>query len=114
MILVKKKSYKKSQKILSLHLPLKGPLTIPSELLLILDEYWSEHPELHDVPIYYASSLAKKCMLVYQTYTDAMNHSIRKQMNKRNPFKFKHITNLKSIEQFDDQVPSVVLGISIT
>ena len=39
------------------------------ELLLILDEYWSEHPELHDVPIYYASSLAKKCMLVYQTYT---------------------------------------------
>jgi len=89
-------------------------LNIPSELLLILDEYWSEHPELHDVPIYYASSLAKKCMLVYQTYTDAMNHSIRKQMNKRNPFKFKHITNLKSIEQFDDQVPSVVLGISNT
>ena len=80
------------------------------ELLLILDEYWSEHPELHDTPIYYASSLAKKCMSVYQTYTEAMNHSIRKQMNKRNPFKFKHITNLKSIEQFDDQVPSVVLG----
>ena len=83
------------------------------ELLLILDEYWSEHPELHDTPIYYASSLAKKCMSVYQTYTEAMNHSIRKQMNKRNPFKFKHITNLKSIEQFDDQVPSVVLGKSI-
>ena len=32
------------------------------ELLLILDEYWSAHPELHDIPIYYASSLAKKCM----------------------------------------------------
>ena len=32
------------------------------ELLLILDEYWAAHPELHDVPIYYASSLAKKCM----------------------------------------------------
>jgi Cft2 family RNA processing exonuclease len=29
------------------------------ELLLILDEYWAAHPELHDVPIYYASSLAK-------------------------------------------------------
>jgi len=80
------------------------------ELLLILDEYWAEHPELHDVPIYYASSLAKKCMMVYQTYTDAMNAKIRKQFNKRNPFKFAHITNLKSIEQFDDQVPSVVLA----
>ena len=32
------------------------------ELLLILDEYWAAHPELHDIPIYYASSLAKKCM----------------------------------------------------
>ncbi|KPP76266.1 cleavage and polyadenylation specificity factor subunit 3-like [Scleropages formosus] len=29
------------------------------ELLLILDEYWQNHPELHDIPIYYASSLAK-------------------------------------------------------
>ena len=38
------------------------------ELLLILDEYWSAHPELHDIPIYYASSLAKKCMAVYQEY----------------------------------------------
>ena len=26
------------------------------------DEYWQNHPELHDVPIYYASQLAKKCM----------------------------------------------------
>ena len=77
---------------------------LSKELLLILDEYWAEHPELHDVPIYYASSLAKKCMMVYQTYTDAMNSKIRKQFNKRNPFKFAHITNLKSIEQFDDQV----------
>ncbi|CAJ0895555.1 848_t:CDS:2, partial [Entrophospora sp. SA101] len=30
------------------------------ELLLILDEYWEAHPELESVPIYYASSLAKK------------------------------------------------------
>lgn len=27
-----------------------------------IDEYWAAHPELHDVPIYYASSLAQKCM----------------------------------------------------
>jgi len=36
------------------------------ELLLILDEFWAAHPELHEIPIYYASSLAKKCMAVYQ------------------------------------------------
>ena len=43
------------------------------ELLLILDEYWKAHPELHNVPIYYASSLAKKCMTIYQTYVHMMN-----------------------------------------
>lgn len=30
------------------------------------DEYWGNHPELHEIPIYYASSLAQKCMAVYQ------------------------------------------------
>jgi cleavage and polyadenylation specificity factor subunit 3 len=65
------------------------------ELLLILDEFWSAHPELHDIPIYYASSLAKKCMAVYQTYINAMNEKIRKQIGINNPFIFKHISNLK-------------------
>ena len=32
----------------------------------LLDEYWGQHPELHEIPIYYASSLAQKCMAVYQ------------------------------------------------
>ncbi|CAB4038939.1 Hypothetical predicted protein, partial [Paramuricea clavata] len=80
------------------------------ELLLILDEYWQNHPELHDVPIYYASSLAKKCMSVYQTYIEAMNERIRKQISISNPFVFKHISNLKSMEQFDDIGPSVVMA----
>ncbi len=35
------------------------------ELLLILDEYWKKHPDLHNVPVYYASGLAKKCMAVF-------------------------------------------------
>lgn len=64
-------------------------------LFLFLDEYWQNHPELHDIPIYYASSLAKKCMAVYQTYVNAMNDKIRKQININNPFVFKHISNLK-------------------
>ncbi|XP_014780990.1 cleavage and polyadenylation specificity factor subunit 3 [Octopus bimaculoides] len=80
------------------------------ELLLILDEYWSNHPELHETPIYYASSLAKKCMSVYQTYINAMNDKIRRQITISNPFVFKHISNLKSMEHFEDIGPSVVLA----
>ncbi|CAH2041950.1 unnamed protein product, partial [Iphiclides podalirius] len=59
------------------------------------DEYWSLHPELQDIPIYYASSLAKKCMAVYQTYVNAMNDRIRRQIAVNNPFIFRHISNLK-------------------
>ncbi|CAL5434511.1 unnamed protein product [Camellia sinensis] len=80
------------------------------ELLLILDEYWSNHPELHNIPIYYASPLAKRCMAVYQTYINAMNERIRTQFANSNPFDFKHISPLKSIENFDDVGPSVVMA----
>jgi cleavage and polyadenylation specificity factor subunit 3 len=80
------------------------------ELLLILDEYWQANPELHNVPIYYASSLAKKCMTVYQTYTNMMNAKIREQAKKSNPFQFKHISNLKSISSFDDVGPCVMMA----
>ena len=65
------------------------------ELLLILDEYWSQNPHLQEIPIYYASSLAKKCMAVYQTYINAMNDKIRRQIAVNNPFVFRHISNLK-------------------
>ncbi|KAK9677083.1 hypothetical protein RND81_11G120600 [Saponaria officinalis] len=80
------------------------------ELLLILDEYWSNHPELHNIPIYYASPLAKRCMAVYQTYINAMNDRIRSQFANSNPFDFKHISPLKSIDNFDDVGPSVVMA----
>ena len=55
------------------------------------------HPELHEIPIYYASSLAQKCMAVYQTYINAMNDKIRRQIAINNPFIFKHISSLKVI-----------------
>jgi len=80
------------------------------ELLLILDEYWSQHPELKDIPIYYASSLAEKCMSVYQTHVNAMNDKIKRQIAVKNPFVFKHILDLKSIDNFDDTGPCVVLA----
>lgn len=80
------------------------------ELLLILDEYWSLHPELQDIPIYYASSLAKKCMAVYQTYVNAMNDRIRRQIAVNNPFIFRHISNLKGIDHFEDIGPCVIMA----
>ncbi|XP_045486762.1 cleavage and polyadenylation specificity factor 73 [Pieris rapae] len=80
------------------------------ELLLILDEYWSLHPELQDIPIYYASSLAKKCMAVYQTYINAMNDRIRRQIAVNNPFIFRHISNLKGIDHFEDIGPCVIMA----
>ncbi len=80
------------------------------ELLLILDEYWHANPELYSVPIYYASSLAKKCMTVYQTYTNMMNARIREQAKHSNPFQFKHISNLKNMASFDDIGPCVMMA----
>ncbi|VFQ96296.1 unnamed protein product [Cuscuta campestris] len=80
------------------------------ELLLILDEYWSSHQELHKIPIYYASPLAKRCMAVYQTYINSMNDRIRNQFVSSNPFDFKHISPLNSIEGFQDTGPCVVMA----
>ncbi|KAF9522663.1 beta-lactamase-like protein [Crepidotus variabilis] len=85
------------------------------ELLLILDEYWKKHPDLHNIPIYYASSLARKCMSVYQTYIHTMNANIRSRFAKRdNPFVFKHISNVPPQRGWEKKIaegpPCVVLA----
>lgn len=80
------------------------------ELLLILDEHWQAHPDLHNIPIYFASKLAAKALRVYQTYINMMNDRIRKQIAVSNPFLFDHISNLKSMDDFDDSGPCVVMA----
>lgn len=85
------------------------------ELLLILDEYWKKHADLHNVPIYYASGLAKKCMAVYQTYIHTMNANIRSRFARRdNPFVFKHISNVPQARGWEKKIadgpPCVVLA----
>lgn len=82
------------------------------ELMLILEEYWNQHKDLEGVNIYYASSLARKCMAVYQTFINMMNDNIRQQYarTKTNPFQFKHITSLRSLDRFDDIGPCVMLA----
>jgi cleavage and polyadenylation specificity factor subunit 3 len=80
------------------------------ELLLILDEYWDRHPELQQFPVYYASALAKRCMTIFQTYINMMNDRIRRQYAYENPFHFKWVRSLDSLEHFEDAGPSVVLA----
>jgi Cft2 family RNA processing exonuclease len=95
------------------------------ELLLILEDYWNRHPEYRKYPIYYASNLAKKCMLVYQTYIDAMNDNIKSMFQNRlaqtadgsngeagagGPWDFRWIRNLKSLDRFDDVGGCVMLA----
>ncbi|OBA14138.1 uncharacterized protein OGAPODRAFT_17082 [Ogataea polymorpha] len=82
------------------------------EILLILDEYWQNNPELQNVPIYYASDLAKKCMAVYQRYVNMMNDSIRKKFTEtnQNPFHFKYIKNITNIEKINDLDSSVLIA----
>lgn len=93
------------------------------ELLLILDEYWSKHSEFQKIPIYYASNIARKCMVVYQTYVYAMNDNIKRLFRERmeeaerngdaskaGPWDFKYVRSLKSLERFDDVGSCVMLA----
>ncbi|KAF2756872.1 Metallo-hydrolase/oxidoreductase [Pseudovirgaria hyperparasitica] len=93
------------------------------ELLLILDEYWGKHAEFQKIPIYYASNLARKCMVVYQTYVSAMNDNIKRlfrermaeaeaagDVGKRGPWDFRFVRSLKSLERFDDVGACVMLA----
>ncbi|KAI5462252.1 beta-lactamase-like protein [Mariannaea sp. PMI_226] len=94
------------------------------ELLLILDEYWGKHSDFQRYPIYYASNLARKCMLVYQTYVGAMNDNIKRLFRERmaeaeasgdsagkgGPWDFKYIRSLKNLDRFDDVGGCVMLA----
>ncbi|KAI4178436.1 MAG: hypothetical protein LQ348_005605 [Seirophora lacunosa] len=93
------------------------------EILLILDEYWARHPEYQRIPIYYASNLARKCMVVYQTYVGAMNDNIKSvfrqrmaeaeqagDVGKAGPWDFRFVRSLKNLERFDDVGECVMLA----
>jgi len=94
------------------------------ELLLILDEYWEKHPELQKIPIYYIGNMARRCMVVYQTYIGAMNDNIKRLFRQRmaeaeargdksvsaGPWDFKFVRSLRSLERFDDFGGCVMLA----
>ncbi|QRC91670.1 hypothetical protein JI435_018910 [Parastagonospora nodorum SN15] len=93
------------------------------ELLLILDEYWTKHEQYQKIPIYYNSSLARRCMQVYQTYLGAMNDNIKRlfaeRMNeaqaegdtgRRGAWDFRFVRSLKSMDKFQDLGACVMLA----
>ncbi|BGP02412.1 Endoribonuclease YSH1 [Rhodotorula toruloides ATCC 204091] len=86
------------------------------ELLLILDEYWAEHPELQHIPIYYVSSLAIKCMDVYRQYIHTMSPNVRSKFARGiNPFDFKRKDSFirpldRGISKLNDRNPCVVMA----
>ncbi|OQD68391.1 hypothetical protein PENDEC_c036G04137 [Penicillium decumbens] len=94
------------------------------ELLLILEEYWERHPELQKIPIYYIGNMARRCMVVYQTYIGAMNDNIKLLFRQRmaeaeasgdksvsaGPWDFRFIRSLRSLERFEDISPCVLLS----
>ncbi|KAJ5998109.1 hypothetical protein N7499_005512 [Penicillium canescens] len=94
------------------------------ELLLILDEYWERHPELQKFPIYYIGNMARRCMVVYQTYIGAMNDNIKRLFRQRmaeaeasgdksvsvGPWDFRFVRSLRSLERFDDVGGCVMLA----
>jgi len=79
------------------------------ELLLILDSYWHERPDLQNIPIFYASRLASKALRVYQTFVNMMNRHISYLTDIGNPFRFNHITNMQKAD-FDCLDSCVVIA----
>ncbi|GAA5967794.1 hypothetical protein JCM11641_005767 [Rhodosporidiobolus odoratus] len=86
------------------------------EILLILDEYWAEHPELQHIPIYYISNLAIKCMDVYRQYIHTMSPNVRSKFARGiNPFDFKRKDSFirpldRGISKLNDKNPCVVMA----
>ncbi|RXK41235.1 endoribonuclease YSH1 [Tremella mesenterica] len=82
------------------------------ELALLLDEYWHDHPELQNIPIFFASGLFQRGMRVYKTYVHTMNANIRSRFARRdNPFDFKYVKPLKDGRRGDNfKSPCVVMA----
>jgi len=99
------------------HLKAGGRVLLPvfaigraQELLLLLDEYWKKNPELQRFPIVCLSGMAKRCIASYQTYINQMNNRIRHLNDIENPFEFRHIRYMTSLQEFNDNCPSIVMA----
>ena len=82
------------------------------ELLLILDEYWETDPKFKDIKIYYASSLAANSIEIFKTYINMAGEYIKNKYITEgiNPFVFKHIECVKTVDVSDLTKPTVVFA----
>lgn len=80
-------------------------------LQIEIDEYWSNNPEMQDIPIFYASSLAAKCMTVFHTYINMMGTYAKQKFKEGiNPFESRYIRTLENIDSFDDNGALVLMA----
>jgi len=80
------------------------------ELLLILEDFWKQNPDMQKVPIYQASALARKAMTIYQTYINVLNADMKAAFEEANPFVFNHVKHIAKASELDDIGPCVVLA----
>lgn len=82
------------------------------ELLLMLENHWNRNEDLQNIPIYYASTLMGKCMLIFQTYINMMGKHVKERMKKGdNPFDFKFIKEHRGNEAMEEsEKPLVVMA----
>ena len=92
------------------------------ELLLLFEEFWEKNAKYQDIPIYFASGLAKKCVDEYAHYTDYMNEDIKRKARAsiegtvdgkprpNGPWDLRFCRSLKSLDRFDDKDPCVMFA----
>jgi cleavage and polyadenylation specificity factor subunit 3 len=51
------------------------------ELLLLLEEYWEQNPELQKIPIFYCTPMANKCLRIFETYTALCSEKVQEEAN---------------------------------
>ena len=70
------------------------------ELLLILNEHWSKHAELSQIPIYYQGNLANRALSIFNTHRNLMGDKLRMELESgQNPFKFQQYDKLDTIAE---------------
>lgn len=80
------------------------------ELMLVLEEMWSNQPSLQGVNIFFTSNLAKKALRVFQTFPSSMHENIQTLTDIGNAFDFKHVKELAQPVISELRGPCVVLA----
>ena len=89
------------------------------ELVLLLEEYWQQNPEIQRVPIYYCTPMANKCLRIFETYTALCSERVQEEANNcRNTWRsLKFVKNIadSSGPEWDNRImahnqPCVVLA----